>query len=276
MTFRGVRVGAVQRVKLVIDPAKLQARIPVYLELERRQVTFVTGPPKEPALLRSLIEAGLRAKLTSQSLVTGQMLVELDLNPDAPAHLMGTADPSVPEIPAVSSDLEQLRQQLTRAPIAETVAQALRTLAAIEKLSDQVGAEVGPLAASAREALDSAGRAMAIAGGAVQHLEGEAAGTLDEARGLARDGRRQLAVRGDELSRLLVDADKAVHAVNGLIGSANTLIGTANALIAPHAQARSDLEALLRDLAASASAIRDFSHTIERDPSTVLRGRASR
>jgi len=189
---------------------------------------------------------------------------------------MGTADTSIPEIPAISSDLEQLRQQLTRAPIAETVAQALRTLAAIEKLSDQVGAEVGPLAASARDVLDSAGRTMAIADGAVQHLEGEAAATLDEARGLSRDARRQLAARGDELSRVLVDADKALQAVNGLVGTANNLVGTANGLIAPRSPARTDLEALLRDLAASASAIRDFSQTIERDPSTVLRGRASR
>jgi paraquat-inducible protein B len=275
VTFRGVRVGTVSQVKLVIDPTRVQARIPVYLELDRRQVTLVTNA-EDPPLLRALIAAGLRAKLESQSLVTGQMLVELELVPGSPAHLVGSIDESVPEIPAIASDLQELREQLTHAPIADTVAQALRTLVAVEKLADQVSGEVGPLAASARHALDSAGRTMDLAGAAVQHLEGDAVATLDEARGLARDGRRQLAARGDELSRVLVDADKAVQAVNGLAGSANALVSVANGLIAARGPARTDLEAMLRDLAASASSLRDFSQTIERDPSTVLRGRASR
>ena len=37
MTFRGVRVGSVQRIALVLDPKDLQANIPVYLRLEPDQ-----------------------------------------------------------------------------------------------------------------------------------------------------------------------------------------------------------------------------------------------
>jgi paraquat-inducible protein B len=275
VTFRGVRVGSVSNVALVLDPRHMQARIPVYLELEPRQVTLASGTAGQP-LLRRLIEAGLRAKLVSQSLVTGQMLVELELSPGTPAHLAGGGDAKIPEIPALPSDLEELRQQLTQAPIAQTVAQALRTLTAIEKVADQVSAEIGPLAASAQRAIDSAGRTMDIAGAAVQHVEPEAASTLDEARGLARDGRQQLAARGAELSRTLGDADKALGDADKTLQAVNGLVLSATSLIAPRSQARSDLEAMLRDLSASASALRDFSQTIERDPSVVLRGRASR
>jgi paraquat-inducible protein B len=149
VTFRGVRVGSVSHVALVLDPRHMQARIPVYLELEPHQVTFATGTAGQP-LLRQLIEAGLRAKLVSESLVTGQMLVELDLSPGTPAHLAGGGDSRIPEIPTVPSDLEELRQQLTQAPIAQTVAQALRTLVAIEKVADQVSTEIAPLATSAQ------------------------------------------------------------------------------------------------------------------------------
>jgi paraquat-inducible protein B len=162
-----------------------------------------------------------------------------------------------------------LRQQLAQAPIAKTVAQALRTLAAIEKVADQVSANITPLAASAQRVLDNAGRTMDIAGAAVQHVERDATSTLDEARGLGRDGRQQLAARGAELSRTLGNADKA-------LGDADKMLQAVNSLVAPRSQARDDLETMLRDLSASASALRDFSQTIERDPSVVLRGRASR
>jgi paraquat-inducible protein B len=275
VTFRGVRVGSVSHVALVLDPSHMQARIPVYLELEPRQVTFVTGTAGQP-LLRRLIEAGLRAKLVSESLVTGQMLVELDLSAGTPAHLAGGGDSTIPEIPTLPSDLEELRQQLTQAPIAQTVAQALRTLAAIEKVADQVSAEIAPLATGAQRALDSAGRTMDLAGAAVRHVELDATSALDEAHGLARDGRQQLATRGAELSRILGDADKTLGDADKTLQAVSGLVLSANSLIAPRSQARDDLEAMLRDLSASASALRDFSRTIDRDPSLVLRGRASR
>jgi paraquat-inducible protein B len=275
VTFRGVRVGSVSDVALVLDPSHMEARIPVYLELEPRKVTFVTGTSGQP-LLRQLIEAGLRAKLVSQSLVTGQMLVELDLSPGTPAHLAGGGDPRIAEIPTLPSDLDELRQQLTQAPIAQTVAQALRTLAAIETVAEQVSVEIAPLATGAQRALDSAGRTMDIAEAAVRHVELEAAATLDEAHGLARDGRQQLAARGAELSRTLGDADKALGDVNKTLQAVNGLVLSTTSLIAPRSQARDDLEATLRDLSASASALRGFSQTIDRDPSVVLRGRASR
>lgn len=268
VTFRGVRVGSISRVALIVYPTEMQARIPVYLQLERDQVTLATGTGGEP-LLRELIEAGLRAKLVPQSLVTGQMLVELDLEPSTPAHRVGGTDSHLPEIPTIPSDLEELRQQLTQAPIAQTVSQALRTLAAIERVVNHLDNEIGPLAASAHLALDNAGHTMEIAGGAVQRVEHDAAQTLDEVQALAHDGRQQLAARGDELSRALADADKTLKAIGSLADAANSLV-------APRSQMRMDLEAMLRDLSVSAGALRDFSQTIDRDPSAVLRGRVSR
>jgi len=265
VTYRGVRVGSVSSVSVLVDPTELKARVPVYLQLEPDRVTLAGGSTRQPMLPR-LIEAGLRAKLVSESLVTGQMLVELDLAPGTPGHFVGGGDPDVPEIPTIQSDLQELREQLTHAPIAETVAQAQRTLAEIEKVAAHLDGEIDPLAASAQRALDSVDRTMDVASTSIKHLDQGASSTLTEAQALAADGRQQLASRGAELSRALVSADKTLQAIDGLVLAANSLI-------APRSQPRSDLEAMLRDLAATASQLRDFSHTIERDPSVVLRGK---
>ena len=268
VTFRGVRVGSVAGVSLTIDPKLMQARIPVYLKLEPDRVALSGGSTGAP-MLRRLIAAGLCAKLESESLVTGQMLVDLDFSTDRPAHADGGTDPDVPEIPAIPSDLEALRKQLTGAPIADTVTQALHTLAAVETLAVRLDRRLGPLADSVQRVLDSTGRTMDVAGTSIQRVQQDASATLETVHALAADGRAQLAARGQEVSRTLATADRTLQTANALLQSANTLVAEGSA-------PRDDLEATLRDLAASASTLRDLSRALERDPTLVLRGRGQR
>ena len=66
-------------VTLVFDVRDMAARIPVYLKLDPDRVRLAgepTGRSQLPAL-RQLIDAGLRAKLTSQSFVIGEILWNL-------------------------------------------------------------------------------------------------------------------------------------------------------------------------------------------------------
>ena len=301
VTFRGVRVGSVAKVAVEVEDTganikgvggtdlnSVKALIPAYLELEPDRVTLLGGKTDHP-MVRRLVEAGLRAKLESQSFVTGQKVVELGFEPDTPAHFRGKGT-GVPEIPTIPSEFQELRRQLVQAPIAETVIQAEHTLAAVAKLADRIDDEIDPLATDARRVLaktehmvDDADATIVTAGASIQRLQQDASGTLgradttlgaadaafDEAHALAQDGRRQLAARGEELSRALVATQKTLRSVDGLMTSANGLIELGS-------QPRSDIEATLRDLAASTSALRDFSQSIDRDPSVVLRGRASR
>jgi len=88
VTFRGVQVGSVTSVALVLDVGHLTTRIPVDLKLEADRVSMVdqvAASGSQPMLPR-LISAGLRAKLIPRSFVTGQMEVELDLSPNTPSH----------------------------------------------------------------------------------------------------------------------------------------------------------------------------------------------
>jgi len=268
VTFRGVRVGSVSRVTISFDPKLMQARIPVELKLEPDRVKLASGSTGLPMLL-SLIEAGLKAKLEPESLVTGQLLVDLDFDPNTAGHTIGELDSDVPEIPTVRSDFEELRRQLTHAPIADTLIQAKQTLAAVERTANRLDSVINPLADGALHALDRAGRTMDVASEAIQDLRQSAITTLGDVRGLTADGRQQLAARGQELSRTLITADRALQAARDLVVSANSLV-------ARGARPRDDLEATLNDLAASASSLRDLLQSVDRDPSVVLRGRGVR
>jgi paraquat-inducible protein B len=109
--FRGVTIGQVTEIRVLYDPEKVSARIPVIMELDPTQIEIAgqqraAGYPQD--VLR-LIEAGFRAQLQSQSLLTGLLFVNLDFFPDQPPRLVGGDEP-YPEIPTIPSGMEQLQQ----------------------------------------------------------------------------------------------------------------------------------------------------------------------
>lgn len=83
------------------------------------------------------------------------------------------------------------------------------------------------------------------------------------------DANRQLNNRGGELSRTLISADRAVN-------QAETFLKSLNSLAESRSQFRSNIEAAVRDLSATASSLRGFAETVERNPNAILLGRGSR
>ena len=109
--FRGVTIGRVTDIKVLFDPQEVSARIPVVMEFDPTQINVV-GDEKIAPLQQDaerLIQAGFRAQLQSQSLLTGLLFVNLDFYPGAPVRLVGGREP-YPEVPTIPSDLEQLQQ----------------------------------------------------------------------------------------------------------------------------------------------------------------------
>ncbi|MBX6376453.1 MAG: MCE family protein [Acetobacteraceae bacterium] len=269
VTFRGVRVGSVQRVALQLS-ALGQARIPVTIEIVPGQVTIRSNNVQHPAAdIERLVDAGLRAQLRLQSLVTGQLQVDLDFHPDIPAARAVGDTGGLPLIPSIPSEFERLRTTLEEVPVQEVVQTAQRTLATVERLARRLDDELGPLMESTRSTMASANRALDATEQVVVRLQSDVSRTLQELDGLLTVARRQLDDRGTDLARVLGSADRAAR-------HAESLIASLESLTAPRSQFRSDLEAAARDLAASAGSLRGFARAIERDPSAVLRGRSAR
>ena len=84
--FQGVQIGSVVSIILEVDPAKLQLLIPVIIEYEpdKFQVSGGARMPRDPQkTIPKLIERGLRAQLTMQSFITGQLAIEIGFYPDS-------------------------------------------------------------------------------------------------------------------------------------------------------------------------------------------------
>jgi len=253
VTFRGAKVGTVTRVRLLVDLKTQSVKIPVDVELDPSLVTLTGKDGRDDRSdFRRLIKSGLQAQLTMQSFVTGELRVDLDLLPKSPATMLG-GNINGDEIPSSPSKLQTLETEIAELPLKKIAEDADRTLNAIQHVADALGPRVAPLAESLKRTSDAAHETMTAATVAVNHVDG-----------LAVESKHQVSVNGDELLRLLASSDKTVH-------DADALVTSLHDATAPNSRMRDDLEAATRDLAASASSLRTFSHEIEKDPSDLLR-----
>jgi paraquat-inducible protein B len=194
--------------------------------------------------------------------------VDLDFLPDTPARLVGTIS-DVPEIPAVSSELSQLWSELAKLPLRELADSAQKAFASVARLSDHLDTRLDPLIDSAQRTADTATHTLQTADAFVRQLQVEASTALHDLHDLLVDARSQVNARGGELGHTIATADRAVR-------QAEMLLGSLNGLVEPRSAFRGDLEATIRDLAASASSLRSFAETVERNPNALLMGRSSR
>ena len=78
--FRGIEVGQVTDVRLEFDSATAKFRIPVTIEIQPERFTARTLTASERReTLNRLVASGLRAQLKSGNLLTGQLIVSLDM-----------------------------------------------------------------------------------------------------------------------------------------------------------------------------------------------------
>jgi len=251
VTFRGVRVGLVTRIVVALDMADLTARIPVYLDLDPSKISLRDGGSGQTeAGFDRLLKAGLRAQLGMQSLVTGQLRIDLDLLPDTVAVMVG-GNAGRNEIPSIPSKLQTIESEISELPLKQIAENANLALIAVLRMADALQARVGPMADSLRQTSDAARVA------------------LNDVDRLAIEGRRQLVVNGDELGRLLASSDRTVR-------DAESMLASLKEMTAPNSPMRNDFHAALRDLAASAGSLRGFTREIERNPGAILTGRAAK
>jgi len=135
--FQGVPVGQVTNIGVDYAPAPERFRIRVSYEVWPRQLQIVDvadgGSMRE--LLQELVqEGGLRAKLESVSFVTGQYVVTLGLEPDAPPPDFEPEPRGPVRIPPTPATRDQVEAILANIDLTELVASATRSLQALETL----------------------------------------------------------------------------------------------------------------------------------------------
>jgi len=122
--FRGVQIGTVEQIKLVLSPDEGKLRpdikdmpIPVILGIDRDLLTERggTGVALSKEGFESALSRGLSAQLEAESLLTGLLYIDMDLRPGTQPNFSLVAGSGLREVPTVPTTMEAIQQQATDA-----------------------------------------------------------------------------------------------------------------------------------------------------------------
>ena len=272
VNLRGVEVGSVSSIQLDLDVKTMEPIIPVYMEFDPDRLRIPHGTFSEAELLKQeplklAITKGLHARLATESLVTGQLVVELALDPNEPRRFTG-ADPSTVEIPTTESDFDKLKKALTALPLDQLTASALRLLEDADRLvkSDEIPKLLTSLLSVS------------------ENLNALVAGTRDDLPKVVGDLRELTHSTGETLASaktalttanqlLAGDVREAVRVAIGTLQKTEKVITNSNSLLAPDSPQRYDIDQTLRNLTATTRALRVFAEGLERRPNSLVVGK---
>lgn len=128
VVLEGVEVGKVTRVALVTNPETLTFSIPVFVRFTQDnrtssvfKIMFRSYHNREQ-IVTELIKKGLRGRLVTQNLLTGQLMIELVMMPDTPVKLVTTPETEgMLQIPTVLSTIGELSKGIQDLPLKEMV-----------------------------------------------------------------------------------------------------------------------------------------------------------
>jgi paraquat-inducible protein B len=273
VTYLGVMIGQVDSIGLDVNQQTLKARIPVHIRLSKGSVTFSGGKDADPALITvpDLVQRGLRAKLVSQSLVTGQKSIELNMVADAPP--VSIAAGPEPEIPVMADRLSALVDQLSDLPLGDVVKELRSSMSSMREALDAArgtlaiaNATVGTAGQELRVVSEQAGRTLKVASDAIVQVQAGSRGALDSVTRLADTAQGTVRAAQPELMRTLAGASQAAD-------SARLAMAHVAEMTAPDSTLRSDLESAVADLGQTARGLRDWSELLDEQPNAIIFGR---
>jgi len=265
--FRGVQIGTVKQVQLRLDPDAGKARIGVTVEMNGNNTVMMNGDPTgEAASIESLVQQGLRAQLVVWSYVTSQLAVNLDFQPDSEPNLIANPEElEYPEIPAVPSEIEQLKDTVSDLPWRDTLTTVNDTMQSMVRLADDMDTLITELGPSLTQTSDSARETMDAARSVIQSSDVQVSKTLAELRKLTQNVNQQITSRDGQIDDLLSNAQRTSRNLQDISENLEVLTD-------PGSNERQDINSAIRDLSVGAASLRRFAETLERDPNAILFG----
>ncbi len=202
--------------------------------------------------LKGLIEDGLRARLQTGSLLTGQLFIELDMHPGEPLKLVG-ADLPFPELPTIPASLTQMTDSIKN------------ILAKMERLNlDEISAQLV-------NTLSGAGRIVNKADRALDKADLESA-MADFAQSLAL--LRQILTRLDQrVDPIAGNLENAIGAGHQTMEKIQTTLSLMDQTLNPNAPLQYHFIELTSELSEMARSIRILVDMLERNPNSVIFGK---
>ena len=242
LEFRGIRIGEVLDIRMEFDADTTSFRIPVLVEIEpdriiHRDSASAVSPEQT---LATLVDKGLRGRLQTGSLLTGQLFIEFNMYPNADLNLVADESMPYPELPTIPG--------------------------AFEAITDTISGVVAKIEQVDIEALGDS--IVGILRGADDLVNKD----VDEA--VVTDLQASLRSLRNILGNVEeADLDETIDAARGALVNLQKTLDMVSGVLDPSAPMQHNVIRLTDELEEMSRSIRSLLQTIEREPNSLIFGR---
>jgi paraquat-inducible protein B len=248
--LRGVPIGYVSDIDVLADFEAMEFTIPITITILPDSIRAIAEDNsmryQSDEDLERLVRQGLRATLASESMITGQLYIELDFHPDTAIIYRGIND-DIPEIPSIPSGIQ------------EVIAEAQQFFTDIQQNLD-IPKVMGDIT-SAIEGLEAI-----INNPNTQNMTGEINQTLVTVRSTLNTVDTVVADVGG-------DIDPAVTALIEALETAENVLTLAETQLSDDSDIAYRLGTTLKEVEAAARAIRILAEQLEQQPESIVKGK---
>lgn len=244
LEFKGIRIGDVLDVKLEYNPDDTSFRIPVLVEIEPDRIVDRRADADISAgnMLQTLVEQGLRARLSTGSLLTGQLYVELNMYPGTEEIYHGDDSTSYPELPTIPGAF---------AAMTESVQNFISKLETVDV--EEMGNDILGILAGTNELLNKE----------------ETEQTVTDLQGSMRALKNIL--RNIESA----DLEQTIKSANKVLGNVDNTLTMIDGVLTPNSPLQYNIIQVTSELEETARALRSMVQMLERQPQAIIFGRGA-
>jgi len=297
VVFRGVKIGQVTKIQLYGDYRDLSIIIPVVMQINSESFKYIGKQTvKDAQRLQDLIKKGLRAQLQMQSLVTGQLMINVDFVPNTPVKLMGKEGidlgKDVWEIPTIETPFQKIEKTFAEIPLGELAKSIKNSLDGIERfvnspeltkslhyfkqtlkdarnLLRHVDEKIDPLFADVDQTLKDAQALLRNVDSQVDPLAGSIKSTSDDARKLVNNVNKRV-------RPIQADLAKTTKSLRTALETAENALEEVDGMASENSEFRYQIDIFLREITLMARSLRSFADYLERNPDALIRGKVRR
>ncbi|MDD2724609.1 MAG: MlaD family protein [Methylovulum sp.] len=275
VTLQGVQIGRVKEISLEMNEKSLQIAKPVVIEIDPERVLdtsgdsypSVTGLQENRQRTKRLIDAGLKAQLKTQSLLTGLLYVEFNFYRNQALKLTGLNYKGLMELPSVPTTEDQIRNtadeiltKFRQLPLEAIVNDLSATLKAVRDLvtSDDLTKSRVALAKTLNETEKL-----------VANMNHDLVPLLKNMNATVLDSQALVQQFTRDIKPVLLATEKTLNTANSVLLESKQSLNSVETLAAPDAPLWQSLDAL-RDAAQSTKELTDY---LQRHPDSLIYGK---
>ena len=273
--LQGVQIGSVKDIRIRANRKDMTMSIPVFIEirLDKFEVDETLEPEGDPAKTIALLsQRGLRAVLSTQSLITGQLMIELDYFPGSAVNFKNL-EPEVPEIPTTPTTTERFFQKLQKIDFTHIE----NIMAGVDRLVNNPDLPEG--LKSLRQTVDEARLLVGKLDNYIVDVTDNIDNTLSDTRTLVNNVNTQVQPLADEMRQLLEHFDAVALNINKQLDVVaasldESLVGV-RGVVSEDAPLVIQLEETLGNISSMTDSIRQLADYLEQHPEALIRGKNS-